>query len=450
MDRNGAADGNGAVMTRRDFVRAAGTAAAGAWLLGGRLVNPVHAAGSDELKVGLIGCGKRGTGAAEQALSTKGPVKLWAVGDAFADRIEDCLGYLTGESPAAKRVDVPPERRFAGLDAYRKVVDSGVDVVILCQPPGFRPLHFEYAVENGKHVFMEKPVATDAPGIRRILAAGEAAKRKNLKVAVGLQRRYDPGYQETVRWIRDGAVGDVVLMRAYWDCERAAKVPPPRKGFTELQYQVRNWYYFTWLSGDHIAEQHVHNLDVCNWVKGGHPVEAQGQGGRQVRTGKEYGNIFDHHVVEFTYADGTKLFSQCRQIPGVWNQVAEHVRGVKGRADVGKHLIEAAGGEPWRYAGAHGKREAGGDPYQIEHDVLFVAIRNDTPHSDVEHAATATMTAILGRMATHSGQLVKWDDAFKSELSLATEALSWDATPKDLPDAEGRYAVPVPGVTKVL
>ncbi len=441
-------DAAGAV-SRRGFLgtaAAAGGALALDWALAGR----VHAAGSATLKVGLIGCGKRGTGAAEQALSTAGPVTLWACGDAFADRIEDSLGYLVGESPVAKRVDVPAERRFAGLDAYRKVIESGVDVVILTGPPGFRPAHFAAAVAAGKHVFMEKPVATDAPGIREVLAAAEEAKKKNLKVAVGLQRRYDPGYQETVRRIREGAIGDLLLLRAYWDGDRAAKVPPPRAGLTEMQYQVRNWYYFAWLSGDHIAEQHVHNLDVCNWVKGAHPVEAQGQGGRQVRTGREYGNIFDHHVVEFTYADGSKMFSQCRQIPGCWGQVGEQAAGTKGWADIGKGLIQSAGAEPWRWKLPRDRKDAGSNPYQIEHDVLFDAIRNDKPQNDAGHAAIATMTAILGRMATYSGQLVTWDDAIRSERSLGPDVLTWDATPKDLPGPDGFYPVARPGETKVL
>ena len=214
----------------------------------------------------------------------------------------------------ANKIDVPPERQFTGLDAYRKAIDSGVDVVLLAQPPGYRPQHFEYAIRAGKHVFMEKPVATDAAGIRRVLAAAEEAKKKNLKVGVGLQRRHQPSYKEAIQKIRDGAIGDLVALRCYWNGGPPAKSPYPHDGIAELEFQVRNWYFFTWLSGDHICEQHVHNIDVCNWIKDGHPIEAQGMGGRQVRTGKEFGNIFDHHAVEYTYADGTKMFSQCRQI----------------------------------------------------------------------------------------------------------------------------------------
>jgi len=436
---------------RRDFLK---TAAGGAVVVPLALGAVAHAAGGDTIKVALIGCGSRGTGAAVQALATKGPVTLWAMADAFPDRIERSLNELTKGSPgqensaSSERIDVPPERRFSGLDAYRKAIDSGVDVVLLTSPPAFRPAHFAYAVNAGKHVFMEKPVATDAPGVRQVLATAEEAKRKNLKVAVGLQRHHDRSYLDSVPRVQDGAVGDIIYMRCYWDTAASAKVPPPREGLTELEYQVRNWYYFQWLSGDHIVEQHVHNLDVCNWVKGAHPVEAQGKGGRQVRTGKQYGDIFDHHVVEYTYADGTKLFSQCRQIPGCWNHIAEYVHGTKGVADVGR-AIKVGGKDVWRQA-----RRRRGEPvanaYQIEHDVFFAAIRNNTPHNETEHGAMATMTAILGCMATHSGQVIRWEDAFQSKRRLTTDAEVWTAAAPVHAREDGFYPVAAPGITKVI
>jgi predicted dehydrogenase len=377
--------------------------------------------------------------------------------DAFADRLELCRRNLQreiadkhGHQAAADRIDVPQERRFIGLDAYRKAIDSGVDVVLLVEPPGFRPKHFEYAVHADKHVFMEKPVATDAPGIRRVLTASDEATKKRLKIGVGLQRRHQACYHHAIERIRDGAIGDIAALRCHWNAAAPAKAPFSRGNLSELQYQVRNWYFFSWLSGDHICEQHVHNIDVCNWIKQAYPAQAQGLGGRQVRTGKEYGNIFDHHDVEFTYADGTKMFSQCRQIPGCWNYVAEIALGTRGVAELyasGARLL-ANGKVAWRSASE--RRGYGSEAYQIEHDVLFEAIRNDKPHNEVEYAARSTMTAIMGRMATYSGRIVKWDEALRSTAMLTTDAETWDAAPPVSPDQDGRYAAAVPGVTKIV
>jgi len=452
--------------SRREFLKCSTIMAAGAALAGPlALGRSVHAAGSDEIKVALVGCGNRGTGAAAQALSTQGPVKLWAMADAFEDRLEASLqNLLKGQienydreagGGLGDKINVPPERRFVGLDAYRKAIESGVDLVVFAEPPGFRPEHFEYAVQVGKHVFMEKPLATDAPGVRRILTAAAVAKKKNLKVGVGLQRHHQVPYVETVKRIHDGAIGKLLFLRCYWNTGNPAKKPGDRTGMTEMQYQLRNWYFFTWLSGDHIVEQHIHNIDVCNWVMDGHPVEANGMGGRQVRTDKEYGHIFDHHFVEFTYADGTKMFSQCRQIPGCWNNVTEHAHGTKGYADIKNAMIRAEGQEEWRLreprgVGKAGKSKGWPNPYQVEHDVLFDAVRNNKPHNEVEYAAMTTMTAIFGRMATYSGQVIKWDDAFNSNVSLLPERIAWDAPPKIVPDADGRYPVAMPGITKVL
>ncbi|MFZ5832056.1 MAG: Gfo/Idh/MocA family protein [Planctomycetota bacterium] len=451
-------------VSRRTFLAHSGTlAAAGAAVVQFSPLRSAHAASSDELKVALIGCGGRGTGAAVQALSTAGPVKLWAMADAFADRLQISLNAIQKgqaqrndkeeHSGFKAKVDVPPERQFIGLDAYRHAIDSGVDVVVFAEPPGFRPEHFEYAVRAGKHMFIEKPLASDAPGVRRLLAANEEAKRKGLKIGVGLQRHHDPAYQEIVQQLQDGAIGDILYFRCYWNTANPAKTPPAREGLTEMQYQVRNWYFFAWLSGDHICEQHIHNLDVCNWVKNAHPVEAQGQGGRQVRTSKDYGHIFDHHSVEFTYADGTQMFSNCRQIPGCWNSVSEHAHGTKGYADIGTGAIEPAGYKPQPAGEGKSRRRRktqGPNPYQIEHDVLFDAIRNDKPHNEVEHAAHSTMTAILGRMATYSGKVVTWDEAMESGLALVPQVADWDSVPPVLPDEQGFYPVAMPGTTEVL
>jgi len=436
-----AQDGNGNASTRRDFLKQGSAALAGASLLTGAARARDGARGDDALRVALVGCGGRGGGAAHQALATAGDVKLVALADAFEDRLEGVLADL--QRSCGERVDVPKERRFVGFDAYRQAIDCGVDVVILTTPPGFRPQHFEYAVQQGKHVFMEKPVAVDAPGIRRVLAAGEEARRRNLKVGVGLQRHHSPMYQETVQRLRDGAIGDIVLLRCYWN-GAGVWVRPRQAGQTEMEYQMRNWYYFNWLCGDHIVEQHIHNLDVCNWVMGGYPVTAQGQGGRQARNGPDHGEIFDHHMVEFTYADGTKMQSQCRHIPGCFDSVSEHAHGSAGTADIGAGRIEGAGGWKWRFQGEDG------DHYQTEHDVLFAAIRADTPHDEVENGAKSTMTAIFGRMATYSGKLLRWEDAIGSELALVPAAYAWDADPPTLPDEHGRYPIPMPGSTRAL
>ncbi len=410
-----------------------------------------HAAGRETLKVALLGCGGRGAGAVTQALSTEGPVVLWAMADAFPGRIETAYEQLTTGQDArydreahegyAGRINVPPERRFTGVHAYRDAIDSGVDVVLCASPPYFRPHHFEYAVEKGKHLFVEKPLATDAPGIRRILAANEKAQEKNLKIVVGLQRHHHAAYQETIRRIHEGAVGEILYLRCYWN-QGSIWTFPRTPEMSELDYQLANWQYFTWNGGDHIVEQHIHNLDVCNWVKGEHPVEAVGMGGRQVRLGPEHGQIYDHHAVEFTYADGTKLFSQCRQISGCWNSMTEYVHGTQGLAEV--HAARIEGAHPWRFRGSVP------NPYQASHDLLFAAIRNDTPRNEVPYAAENTMTAILGRMATYSGQRITWDEALASDLDLGAGVLAAEPRPPVEPGRDGEYPVAMPGITEVL
>jgi len=459
---NSARSGRSSASRRRFLKGSAGAVAAAASLTS--LVRPVHAAGDDTLKVALVGCGNRGTGAAVNALQTSGPVKLWAMADAFGDRLELSHAALTGAGKLSRgsvpaevgaRVDVAPERRFVGLDAYRQAIDAA-DVVLLCGPPGFRPEHFAYAVARGKHVFMEKPVATDPPGIRRVLAAAEVARQKGLKVGVGLQRHHEEKYLETIRRLHDGAIGEIRMLRCYWN-GGTIKVPVAHDGLTELEYQVRNWYFFTWLSGDHIVEQHVHNLDVCNWIMGAPPISALGMGGRQMRTGKEYGDIFDHHAVEYTYADGTKMFGVCRQMPGCEPLVGEFAVGTKGEADVGNGKIRA-GAESWEFprrriagkeSGTTGKTPGATNPYQVEHEALFAAIRSDKPHMEAETGAQATMTAILGRMATYTGRTVTWDEGFASSRRLGPEKIvDWRTQPLTLPDAEGRYKLPQPGLIR--
>lgn len=431
--------------SRREFLKTSSLAAIGAGALGQFASLPGAFAGQEDLiKVGLIGCGGRGTGAATQALRTQGNVKLVAVGDAFKERLDGSLNAIKKEFEARpERVAVPEECQFVGLDAYKKVIAAGVDLVILATPPGFRPLQLDAAVKAGKHVFMEKPVAVDAPGVRTVLAAAQEAKARNLAIGVGLQRRHQAAYLEAIKRLQDGAIGDIHTTRVYWNgggvWER-----PRLEGQTEMEFQVRNWYYFNWLSGDHIVEQHIHNLDVVNWLKGAYPVRAHGMGGREFRKGKPvFGEIYDHHAVEFEYADGSRMFSQCRHIPACWNSVSEHAQGTKGTADISAQLI-TAGDQVWRYRGEKP------DPYQVEHDDLFASIRSGKPLNEGEYGALSSMTAILGRMATYSGKIVDWKEALASNINLGPREYDFKAEAPVQPGSDGLYAAAVPGVTKVI
>ena len=431
------------VLTRRGFLSTSSTALGGAMIGSLAIERLAFGAASDEIKIALIGCGGRGSGAANQALNVPG-VKLVAMADAFQDRLTGALNNL--KSSQAGKVDVPADRQFVGLDGYKKAI-ALADVVILATPPGFRPQHFEEAVRQGKHVFMEKPVAVDGPGVRRVLAAAEEAKKKNLKVGVGLQRHHQPGYLETMKRLHDGALGDIYLVRAYWN-DGGVWVNPRKDGQTELEYQMRNWYYFNWLCGDHITEQHIHNLDVANWVKNAYPVKAHGMGGRQVRIQKEYGEIFDHHAVEYTYADGTTLLSQCRHIRGADSNVSEQCVGSKGFCNISSHTITPSGGGvgAWRF-----RPEKQVDPYQQEHDDLFAAIRNNTEYNEAFNGAKSSLTSIMGRMSTYTGKTITWEQALNSNVNLAPndfENLRWDSECKSKADANGFYPVAVPGDAK--
>lgn len=420
--------------SRRDFLAKAGATAA-------LLPAAGFAQGAekkDDITVAVVGCGGRGTGAAAQSLNVPG-TRLVAMADAFADNVES--SYTKLKEKFGDRVDVPKERRFSGFEGAQKAIDAA-DVVLLCTPPGFRPIHFEYAVEKGKHVFMEKPVAVDAPGIRQVLAAAKKAEEKDLKIVCGLQRRYQTKYLETLKQVEDGAIGDIRSGQVYWN-SAGVWTRARQPGMTEMEYQMRNWYYFNWICGDHIAEQHVHNIDVMNWFKGQTPVKASAMGGRQVRIGEDWGEIFDHFFVEFTYADGTVMNSQCRHQPGTAQRVSETIVGSKGSAMPGM-LKDANGKTIWRFRGQDN------NPYQVEHDVLYDHIRNNKPVNNVEYTAEATMTTILGRMAAYSGKVITWDEAMASERSILPETFAWDADPGPKPNENGIYPCPIPGQTEVL
>jgi len=425
-------------VTRRSFLKTTGKAGVGLSVLGGLGIERcAHAAGDDAIKLALVGCGARGSGAADAALTT-GNVKLVAMADAFETRLKSSLMELNKKHP--DQVDMQGVQQFVGLDAYKKAIATA-DIAILATPPGFRPFHFEEAVLQGKNAFLEKPVATDASGVRRVLAANEEAKKKGLKVGVGFQRHHQAGYIEAYQRIRDGAIGDILDMRVYWrGGSRGGQ--PHLPGETELQYQIRNWYFFTYLSGDHIVEQHCHNIDVGNWFKGTHPIRATGIGGRQSRTSKECGQIFDHHYVEFEYEDGSRMFSQCSQFPSKWSRVAEAIQGTKGTADFNdRGIFIIKGPAPWR------RDTPAKNPYQVEHDDLFAAIRKGDPYNEVDYAAHSTMTGIMGRMSTYSGREIEWADALNCQVSLVPADLTWESEPPVKPNANGFYPVAHPGKT---
>jgi myo-inositol 2-dehydrogenase / D-chiro-inositol 1-dehydrogenase len=435
--------------TRRSFIKnssllAAGAAVGGNLAAGLSVARAAHAYGSDTIKIGLIGCGGRGTGAADQAMNTQGGgVQLVAVADAFENNLNSAVGQLSRGKP--KQVEVPKDRQFVGFDAYKGVIESDVDLVILATPPGFRPQHFEAAVKAGKHVFAEKPVAVDAPGVKRFLKANEEAMQKDLSVAVGLQRHHEKAYIECIQRLRDGAIGDIVCTRVYWN-GGGVWVRGRQPNQTEMEYQMRNWYYFNWLCGDHICEQHIHNLDVSNWLLNSYPVEANGMGGREVRRGKDHGQIFDHHCVEYTYANGTKMFSQCRHQPDTWNAVSEFAHGTAGYADISGAKIYKPNGEmAWQYG------RGGGNGHQEEHHDLFRDLREGKVPNEGEYGAMSTMTAVLGRMATYSGKVVKMEEALEKGKALADfdNITSFKDTPPVQPGPDGSYAnsVAAPGKT---
>jgi myo-inositol 2-dehydrogenase/D-chiro-inositol 1-dehydrogenase len=439
--------GNG--QSRRSFLKTA--AVAGAALTVEALAPVVYAAGSDTIKVGLVGCGGRGTGAAENVLHSAKGVKVVAIGDVFSSHMKGCRATLEriAKGDEAKNlgnsVELPEERCYVGLDAYKKVISNPeVNYVILATPPGFRAQHIEEVVSVGKNLFTEKPVSTDGPGIKKVLEAYDSAKKKGLKIAAGTQRRHQAGYIETIKQIHEGAIGDVILLRAYWNNQGIWF--KDRKGLegyaekpTELAYQLYNWYHFCWICGDHIVEQHVHNLDVANWVMKDHPIRAWGMGSRIGHSAarpdgdpKDVGNIFDNFSIEFEYPSGARMISQCRHIPGTWDQVAEAAHGTRGTSQLNSYRINNKS--------VHGRDPV--NPYVQEHTDLIEAIRGGKELNELKNVAESTMTAILGREAAYSGKELTWDKAMGMRRLMDTAALSWDSDVAITP-------VPVPGKYKL-
>jgi predicted dehydrogenase len=421
--------------------------------LAGALARPGYAAENNTIKIALVGCGGRGSGAAAQALSTQGPTKLWAMADVFEQRLQGSLAGLRERHE--KQVDTPPERQFVGLDAFKKAIDTldKGDVVLLATPPAFRPIHFEYAVNKGVNVFMEKSFAVDAPGIRRVMRTGELAKEKNLKVAGGLMSRHYRPLEQAVEEIHNGLIGEVINCWAY-RMHGPVGLSPKTPGMNELAYQIANYSCFTWLNGSFIVDWLIHNIDVCCWVKNDWPVSVQGMGGRQVR--RDADQLFDHYGAEYSFADGTRMFAQGRHIANCWDFFGDIIHGAKGSGILGEgqpkpRLFKGHKQTPenviWSYKGPDW------DHYQYEHDLLFDAIRNDKPYNETERCAKSCFTAIMGRMACESGNLINWQEALASEVQLAPglENCAWDsASAPAKAHADGSYDIAMPGQTKVI
>jgi myo-inositol 2-dehydrogenase / D-chiro-inositol 1-dehydrogenase len=431
--------------SRREFLKTSTAAAVGATVAAHFTSLPrAYAAGSDEIRIGLIGCGGRGTGAVINALEAAPGVKLIAMADAFRDRLEDSRKNVTKTLEKAAegvrltdKIDLPEDRCYTGLDAYQKLLAlSEVNYVILATPPGFRPTHLEAAVTAGKNIFTEKPVAVDGPGIRSVLSTYEKSLAKRLAIGAGTQRRHQTGYLETMKLIRDGRIGEIVAARCYWNQGGLWK-KDRQSGWSDLEWQLRNWLYFTWLSGDHIVEQHVHNLDVVNWAMNAHPVSALGMGGRQARTDASYGHIFDHFAIDYEYESGAHLMSMCRQQDGTDKNVSEALTGTKGSCITQasqRYVIKAA--EPWQYP-----REKDNEPYLQEHVDLIASIRSGKPNNELKNVAESTLTAIMGRVSAYTGKVVTWDQALNAAESLVPPKLEWGPLPTP--------PVAVPGLTPV-
>jgi predicted dehydrogenase len=379
----------------------------------------VFAGGSDRIKIGLVGCGSRGVDAVRNCIAADPGVQLHAIGDLFADPVASALNRLTAPPPSpdpsrprvpvkSDRLDVPAERRFVGFDAYQQVITSGIDIVLLATPPQFRPRELEAAIAAGVHVFAEKPVAVDPVGVRRVIQVAEMAARKQLAIVAGTQRRHSAVYLETMTRVRDGAIGNIIGAQCYfmtgglWHRGR-------KPTWSDMEYQIRNWYYFTWLSGDHIVEQHLHNLDVMNWALGGPPAKALGMGGRQSRTDPKYGNIWDHFAVEFEYPNGVRLQSMCRQIENTSVRTSERLVGTRGVAVPGTGVI--TGEKGWQYTGTI---LGGRDGLDREHVDLIRSIREGKPINHGRRIAESTLTAILGRTSAYTGRELSYEWLMKA------------------------------------
>ena len=420
-------DGQDSRITRRRFVAVTASATAGLTLARTPAFAVGGGAGVATIRVGLIGCGGRGTAAAKDCLTSSDGVELVALGDLFPDHLAKCRENL------ASVATVDDRHAFTGFDAYQKVLESKIDLVLLATPPAFRARHLAAAIDAGKHVFMEKPVAVDSGGVRSVMATADLAAQKGLAIVAGTQRRHDAGYQAAIQRIHDGAIGDLVGGQIYWN-QGGLWMHPREPAWSDVEWQIRNWLYFTWLSGDHIVEQHVHNIDVANWAFGAHPVKAVGVGGRQSRTDPAYGQIYDHFAIEFEYPGGVRVQSMCRQIAGTASRVAERFVGTRGTSD-GHSVI--AGAAPWAWEAQLPKT----NPYVLEHRDLIASIRAGRPLNEGRQVAESTLTAIMGREAAYTGQEITWDDMLNAPQELVPSDLQFGPMPVASVAMPGRTAV---------
>ena len=425
--------------SRREFLQLS-TSAAGAAALGSlSLTRSVHAAGSDVIKVGLIGCGGRGSGAAANAMNSGEDVRLVAMADIFSDRVQSSRQNLKTLKP--DQVSVGDDHCFVGFDAYEKVIGSDVDVVLIACASRFHPAYLKAAVDAGKHVFVEKPHAIDPPGIRVVQQACDAATRKNLSVVSGLCWRYDTGVQETMKRVLDGAIGEIVAIQETYmrTPYRLIRRSPDE---SELQYQFRNWYHFRWLSGDDVPQSLLHSIDKGAWaLREEPPLKAFGSGGRSSSFGPVYGDVFDHGAIVYEYANGVRMYANVRAQASCYGEVSDTILGTKGRCDVLKNRIE--GETDWRYDGPKSSM------YDAEHEVLFGAIRAGKPINNGRYMVRSTMMSILGQMVCYTGEQLTWNEAMRSDWHAGPAAVNWDMQPPVQPDADGKYPVPIPGFTKL-
>ncbi|MEX0821715.1 MAG: Gfo/Idh/MocA family oxidoreductase [Rhodothermales bacterium] len=425
---------NDAGLTRRDFIKSSAAAAAGASVLM-RSNNFAYAAGSDLMRVGVVGCGGRGTGAAVNAVESAEGVEIYAMGDLFEDRLDDSYGRL--REHAGDALNVPDARKFTGFDNYKGVADADVDYVILATPPGFRPAQLRYTVEADKHVFMEKPSQVDVAGYHSIVESGRLADERGLSIVAGTLYRRQPSFVEAIQAIHDGMIGEITAAQAYyltgpiWLRER-------QPGMSDMEWQCRNWYYFTWLSGDHIVEQFVHNLDVIHWVMGSPPESALAMGGRLARVDPSYGHIYDHFSVEYAFPGDVRVEAKCRQFEDAAGRITNRVVGTEGVADLNtdSSIIRSHDGEVLLRI-----PERGANGYVVEHTDLVRAIRNDQPVNEARQIADSTMIGVLGRESAYTGQEVSWDDMLTAQMDLVPKSLTFGEMPAG--------SVPVPGKTRL-
>jgi predicted dehydrogenase len=437
--------------TRRNFLKHSSLAVAGVAAISDfPFVITSHAAADTPIKIGVIGCGGRGTGAVLDAIGAatqviypqtgyhtedakpgqtieRKDIKVVALADVFPDRLKRCRKNL-----ATVGIQLPTEMCFTGFDGYQQLLAiPEINYVILATPPHFRPMHLKAAIEAGKHAFVEKPVAVDGPGVRLVLEAGELARQKNLGILAGTQRRHLRSYNETIKRIQDGAIGEITYGRCYWNGGEIWVIDR-EAGWSDMEWQLRNWNYFTWLAGDHIVEQHVHNLDIMNWVIGAHPIKATALGGRQARTAERNGHIYDHFAVEFQYPNDVRMFSQCRQINGCEGKVEEAIIGTRGTSNC-KDWIRARDGTSWRF------REKDVNPYQQEHQNLISSIRAGTPLNEAKNVAESTLAGIMGRESAYSGKSVEWDQALNSPTRLGPDNYEFGSLPFPEVAIPGKY-----------